>query len=142
MITALIDLMGTFYQAGNPAQMAVIARSMLTTIPGDLVALQFLGLALYQLGQTEAALRIFRRVAEKAEAGLQTDLATTVEAAAVTNYREATRPASGLADAWHRIGALLSKYDFHNAAERAYEASRCARGRAMVPPLRLAAPQE
>lgn len=139
MITALIDLLGTFYQAGNPGQMAVIARSMLATIPGDLVALQFLGLALYQLGQTDAAHRIFRKVAEKTEAEGRPDLPTTIEAAAVTNYREATRPASGLADAWHRIGGILSKYGFHKAAERAFQAARKARGR-VAPPLRLTAP--
>lgn len=140
MITALIDLMGTFYQAGNPGQMAVIARSMLATIPGDLVALQFLGLALYQLGQTEAAHRIFRRVAEKAEAQAQADSPTTVESATATNYREATRPASGLADAWYVIGAILSRYGFRKAAERAFQASRAARGRATLP-LLVAPPQ-
>jgi Flp pilus assembly protein TadD len=140
VITALIDLMGSFYQAGNPGQMAVIARSMLATIPGDLVALQFLGLALYQLGQTEAALRIFRKVAEKAEAEAQPKLPTTLESAAVTNYREATGPASGLAEAWHRIGVILAKFGFHAAAERAFQAARQARGRAPTP-LRLVTPQ-
>jgi tetratricopeptide (TPR) repeat protein len=140
VITALIDLMGTFYQAGNPGQMAVIARSMLATIPGDLVALQFLGLALYQLGQTEAAHRIFRRVAERAEAEAQADSPTGVEPAAVTNYREATGPASGLAEAWYLIGAILSRYGFRKAAERAFLASRVARGRGALP--RLAAPPQ
>jgi tetratricopeptide (TPR) repeat protein len=141
VITALIDLMGTFYQAGNPGQMAVIARSMLTTIPGDLVALQFLGLALYQLGQTEAAHRIFRRVAERTEAEAQAELPTTIESAAVTNYREATRPASGLAEAWYVISAILSRYGFHKAAERAFQASRIARGPAALPRILPAAPR-
>jgi hypothetical protein len=135
MITALIDLLGTFYQAGNPGQMAVIARSMLATIPGDLVALQFLGLALYQLGQTEAAHRIFRKVAEKSEMPPQPDLPTTLESAATTNYREATQPGSGLAEAWHRIGSIMSKFGFHNAAEQAFQASRTARGRMPTPVL-------
>jgi hypothetical protein len=131
MITALIDLMGSFYQAGNLGQMAVIARSMLATIPGDVVALQFLGLALYQLGQVEAAQHLFRSVAEKT--GVEPDsLETTMESASVANYREATQPASGLADAWDRIGTLLSKFGFPKAAERAFQAARSAGGRGTV----------
>ena len=131
MITALIDLLGTFYQAGNPGQMAVIARSMLETIPGDLVALQFLGLALYQLGQTEAAHRVFREVAETGEVEARDDRPTTLESAAATNYREATLPASGLADAWDRIGLILSRFGFHAAADRAFQSSRASRGRSL-----------
>ncbi len=46
MITALIDLMGACHQAGNLSQMEAIARSILAAIPEDMVALQFLGLAL------------------------------------------------------------------------------------------------
>lgn len=135
MITALIDLMGGFYQAGNPGQMAVIARSMLATIPNDLVAMQFLGLALYQLGRIDAAHRIFRKVADRFDAEPQSKLPTTLEAAAVTNYREATHPASGLADAWYRIGSILARFGFHAAAERAFQASRMARGRMLPPPV-------
>ncbi len=127
MIPALIDLLGTFYQAGNPAQMAVIARSMLATIPDDLVALQFLGLALYQLGRTDAAHRVFRTAAEKFEVEPRGNRPTTLELAAVTNYREATRPSAGLAEAWHRIGLILSRYGFHGAAERAFHAWRSAK---------------
>jgi tetratricopeptide (TPR) repeat protein len=122
MIPALIDLLGSFYQAGNPGQMAVIARSMLATIPGDLVALQFLGLALYQLGRTDAAHRVFRTVADKFEVEATSELATTLELAAVTNYRQATQPGSGLAEGWHRIALILSRYGFHSAAERAFQA--------------------
>jgi tetratricopeptide (TPR) repeat protein len=134
MITALIDLLGTFYQAGNPGQMAVIARSMLATIPDDLVALQFLGLALYQLGRIDAAHRVFRRVADRFDSDPQSGLSTTLESAAVTNYREATQPASGLAEAWYRIGSILSRFGFHNAAEQAFRAWRTARGRMSLPP--------
>ena len=59
MITALIDLMGACFQAGNPGQMATVARSILASIPGDVVALHFLGFAFYQMGHTEAARRVF-----------------------------------------------------------------------------------
>jgi hypothetical protein len=133
MITALIDLLATFYQAGNPGQMAVIARAMLATIPEDIVALQFLGLALYQLGRTEAAHRIFRKVAEKLDREPTAGRLTTLEPAAETNYREATQPAAGLGEAWQRIGLILWKYGFHKPAERAFEAARSSRPHATVP---------
>jgi hypothetical protein len=124
MITALIDLLGTYYQAGNPGQMAVIARSMLATIPGDLVAMQFLGLALYQLGRHDAARRVFGLVARAFERSSTPRLPTTLEMASVTNYREATRPETGLTDAWHRIGHICREYGFAAAAEQAFGASR------------------
>jgi hypothetical protein len=127
MIPALIDLLGTFYQAGNPGQMAVIARSMLATMPGDLVAMQFLGLALYQLGRADAALRVFHKVAEAFEFERRVQPPTTLELATVTNYREATHPNAGLADAWHRIGQILTGYGFRIAAAQAFRAWRTAR---------------
>ncbi len=46
MILALVDYLGAFYQASNLGQVEAIARTMLAAISDDLVALQFLGLAL------------------------------------------------------------------------------------------------
>lgn len=132
MITAFIDLLSDFYAAGNPGQMAVIARSMLETIPDDVVALQFLGLALYQLGRTEAARRVFRKVAEQFDREPRQKLPTTLEPASVTNYRVATEPASGLADAWQRIALLLARFGFARASERAGRASLAARGKMLT----------
>ena len=131
MIPALIDLLGTYYQAGNPGQMAVIARSMLATIPGDLVALQFLGLALYQLGRRDAAHRVFSKVAHAFEPATKQPLVTTLELATAINYREATHPGAGLAEAWQRIGQILHGYGFRSAAERAFHACRRARPAAL-----------
>ena len=127
MITALIDLMATFYQSGNPGQMAVIARAMLATIPDDIVALQFLGLAIYQLGRTEAARRVFRRVADRLDRHTPYGPVTTLEPAMATNYREATQPASRLGNAWYTIGAILTKFGFQPAAERAFQAAQNSR---------------
>jgi hypothetical protein len=107
--------------------MAVIARSMLATIPGDLVAMQFLGLALYQLGRIDAAHKVFIKVAHALDFEPKPMPPTTLELAAVTNYREATHPNSGLADAWRRIGQILAGYGFRSAAEHAFRACRCAR---------------
>ena len=137
MIQALIDLLGTYYQAGNPGQMAVIARSMLATIPGDLVALQFLGLALYQLGRRDAAHRVFSKVASSFEPVAQKPSMTTLELATATNYREATHPGAGLAEAWDRIGQILHGYGFRAAAERAFHA--CRRSRPLAAPTTAAA---
>jgi hypothetical protein len=128
MITALIDLMGAYYQAGNLPQMAVIARSILAAIPNDLVALQFLGLALYQMGRIDAARRVFSAVCVRMDKPQPNDLVTTGESAAATIYREARAPASGLGDAWQQIAHAMRSLGFRNAATRAYETSLAARG--------------
>jgi hypothetical protein len=102
MITALLDLMCACFQAGNPGQMATIARSILASIPEDIVALHFLGLALYQMGHRGRAARVRQACARPAKA--QGDGATTGEAAATT-LREARTSAAGLGEAWqHRPG--------------------------------------
>lgn len=128
MIPALIDLMGACYQAGNPNQMAVIARSILTSIPEDVVALQFLGLALYQMGRIEAARQAFSRVRARPNMRRKFDHATTEEKAATTLYRVASAPASGLGDAWQHIALAMRRLGFRSAAARAYQTSLVARG--------------
>ncbi|HZV55229.1 MAG TPA: hypothetical protein VFF82_09835 [Rhodocyclaceae bacterium] len=128
MITALIDLMGAYYQAGNLPQMAVIARSILASIPEDVVALQFLGLALYQMGRIEAARHVFKRVCTKSNAVLTNDLVTTGESAATTILRLAKAPASGLSEAWQHIAHAMHSLGFGNAATQAYETSLAAKG--------------
>lgn len=129
MITALIDLMGSYHQAGNLVQMAAIARSLLASVPNDVVALQFLGLAWYQMGRQESAREVFSRVAARLEGVPSPDRwPTTGELAEATVYREATRPASGLGEAWQRIAQALLSFGFRRAAARAYRASRTARG--------------
>ena len=128
MITALVDLMGTYYQAGNLSQMGVIARSILAAIPGDVVALQFLGLALYRMGHIEAARRVFSRLYVKADEAKPADLVTTGELASTTILRLARSPAAGLGEAWLSIAHVLTKLGFRSAATQAYEASLTARG--------------
>jgi tetratricopeptide (TPR) repeat protein len=128
MITALIDLMGIYYQSGNLNQMGVIARSILAAIPGDVVALQFLGLALYRMGDIEAARRVFSKLYTKADEAKSEVLVTTGELASATMLRLARSPASGLGDAWQSIAHALTKLGFKSAATQAYEASVAARG--------------
>lgn len=128
MITALIDLMATYYQAGNLNQMTVIARSLLSSIPNDVVAMQFLGLALYQMGRIEAARRVFAKVCALMERSPAGDLPTTGETAASTVYRQARAPASGLGEAWRQIARAMRSLGFREAAARAYGMSLAAQG--------------
>ncbi|HEY6897428.1 MAG TPA: bacterial transcriptional activator domain-containing protein [Rhodocyclaceae bacterium] len=132
MITALIDLLGAYYQAGDFAQVATVARGMLSAIPGDLVALQFLGLAYYRSGRIDDARQVFRQVAQQLD---QTDPGPVVgssELASDISYREATRPGSGLADGWYRIGKLLKGWRFTKPAALAFRAAMAARGTSPV----------
>jgi tetratricopeptide (TPR) repeat protein len=130
MITALIDLMGAYYQAGNLPQVAVMARSILVSIPNDLVALHFLGLALYQMGRIDAARGIFARAAMIVRAP-QSDPLASGEMAAATIYRQARAPASGLGEAWQQIAHAMRSLGFRDAAARAYEMSVAAKGIAL-----------
>lgn len=128
MITALIDLMGSYYEAGNLPQVAVMARSILAAIPNELVALHFLGLALYQMGRIESARRVFARASVILTHGRRHEPATTGEIAAATIYREARAPASKLSDAWQQIAQAMRALGFRSAARHAYRMSLSAKG--------------
>lgn len=132
MITALIDLLGAYYQAGNFAQVATVARSMLSAIPGDLVALQFLGLAYYRSGRIDDARQVFQQVAQQLDQGEPGQIAGSSELASDITYREATRPGSGLADGWYRIGKLLKGWRLTKPATLAFRAAMAARGGARL----------
>ena len=128
MITALVDLLALYYQAGNLEQMEAIARSMLAAMPNDIVALQFLGLTLYLTGRSDDAYRAFKRVAAShGEPSLMT-FPAICEQAATVSYREATRADSGLADGWERIARILARFGFHKPAANALKAALAARG--------------
>ncbi|MBI5784291.1 MAG: hypothetical protein HZA64_02445 [Rhodocyclales bacterium] len=147
MITALLDLMCTCFQAGNPSQMATIARSILAAIPRDIVALHFLGLALYQMGHTEAARRAFSQACARPKRRRKSDGATTGEEAATTMLREASTPAAGLGEAWQHIALAMRELGFRHAAKRAFRKSLAARrlvlqvGTASIPVAGRAYPQ-
>jgi Flp pilus assembly protein TadD len=129
MITALLDLMSACLQDGNPAQMATLAKAILVSIPDDIVALHFLGLALYQMGRMEAARRVFSRACARPQRRRRTDKwSTTGEKAATTLMREASTPAAGLGQAWRQIAHALQDLGFRRQARRAYGASLAARG--------------
>jgi tetratricopeptide (TPR) repeat protein len=128
MISALIEHLAAFYQSGNLTQVEVIARSMLTAIPEDLVALQFLGLALYQMGRLDDARHAFKRVAVRQDRPQECNGLTVCEPAHCATFREATRAHSGLADGWYRIALALKHFGFHMPARRALAAALASSG--------------
>lgn len=127
MIYALIDLLSTFYQAGNLEQIEAISRSMLSATPDDLVALQFLGLAMYQTGRIDDAYAAFKRVAARTSESANFANTTTCESTATVSYREAIRPGSGLADGWQKIAQIMTIFGFRKSATSAYAAAITAR---------------
>jgi hypothetical protein len=129
MITALLDLTAVYFQSGNPAQMATICRAILASIPNDIVALHFLGLALYQMGRLDAARRVFSQACAVPMRRRKTDRwKTTGEMAATTLLREASTPAAGLGQVWRHVARAMRDLGFRSHASRAYEASLAARG--------------
>jgi len=131
MIHSFLELLGTFYQAGNLGQMEMVARGMLQTIPGDVVALQFLGLALHEMGRTRDAYAIFRKAAAGGRAGAaQAAAGAAIEPASAALYRAATRPGSRLAEGWSRISQVVAHYGFKDLAGRAMRAAQRTRAAA------------
>jgi tetratricopeptide (TPR) repeat protein len=128
MISTLLDMLGAYYQAGNLEQMEAIARTLLSAIPDDVVALQFLALALHQRGRIRDAYAFLRQAVERQEnpAAETSRYPTTGEPAAVACYREATRFGSRLAGGWYQISRLLAHYGFKEQAERAFRSARAA----------------
>ncbi|TRZ55407.1 MAG: tetratricopeptide repeat protein [Rhodocyclaceae bacterium] len=128
MISLLVEYLSIFYQTGDTAQLAVIARSLLAAIPDDLVALQFLGMALYQMGRIDDAYRVFKQVATKQDPDVVPGGSSDCQSASVISYREATEVHPGLADGWHQIAEILNKFGFQPQADRAYQAAAASRG--------------
>lgn len=124
MISALLEMLGGYYQAGNLDQVEAVARCMLNAIPDDLVALQFLALALHQRGRIKDAYAVLRRVAQKSRATPR--YPSTGEQASAACYREATRFGSQLAGGWYQIARLLSHYGFKEQAARALKSAQAA----------------
>lgn len=125
MINSFLELLGLFYQTGNLGQMEAVARSLLHTIPGDLVALQFLGLALHKMGRTRDAYAIFSKAAAVRWSGAWlADRSGAIESASAALYRAATRPGSRLATAWPQVAQVVAQYGFRDLAGRAMRAAR------------------
>lgn len=128
MISTLIGSLAMFFQAGDLAQVEIVARSILSSIPEDLVALQFLGLALYQMGRTREAQEVFAKVPASLEQHEQWNGSGICRPAEAETFRVATQANSGLTEGWNRIAHLLTMFGFPKPASRALAAASAARG--------------
>ncbi|MFY9328543.1 MAG: hypothetical protein WAO76_11075 [Georgfuchsia sp.] len=127
MISALIEFLAAYYQQGNVTGVMMVARNILDVIPDDIVAIQFLALALLQLGRREAAISLFHKAAGILNRKPHDTKTSVCELASSASYREATRPDTGLGEGWHRLEIVLHEFGFRSLAESARYASRQAR---------------
>ena len=113
MIAALVDLLGIFYANNDLPNFEVIARSIQTAIPNDLVSLQFLGLVYYRTGRIDEAVSVFERVIRWRNSGAAVQGGETnadisdSDRSSTACMRESTKPDSFLAKAWYDLGAVL-----------------------------------
>jgi thioredoxin-like negative regulator of GroEL len=128
MISTLVQSLALFFQSGDLVQVEVIARSILSSIPEDLVALQFLGLALYQMGRTDEARDVFAKVPASLEQHENWTGTGVCKPAEAETFRVATQAHSGLTEGWKRIALLLTMFGFQKQAVRASEAAYASQG--------------
>jgi hypothetical protein len=129
VITALVGCLAMFCQAGDMRQLELVARNMLAAIPDDIVALQFLGLALYGMGRIDDSYRAFKRVAAQQDRP-EAAAGGVCETAAAAILRTATQAHSGLAEGWYRIAILMADFGLHKPARRALSSALAAHGSA------------
>lgn len=122
MISALVELLGSFYQSGDFNMAEAIARSLLAAIPEDTVATLFLGLVCYRTGRLPEALRFFSRAERRPD---ESDVPGGPAAAECLN--EATRPGSSLAHGWYELGLVLARHRRYRQAANALAAAVAAR---------------
>ncbi len=122
MINALFDLLGMFYQDGNLAQAEWMARSILQTIPDDVVSLQLLGLVYYRTERRDQAERAFN--AAEGNAPVHTD--DNLQASAQC-LEAASGHGSTLAGAWYDLGLVLFRLRRYPQAISALQAAVTAR---------------
>ena len=121
MISALVELLGSFYQSGDLNMAEAIARSLLAAIPEDTVATLFLGLVCYRTGRLPEALRFFSRAERRPD---ESDVpAVPGGPAAAECLNEATRPGSSLAHGWYDLGLVLARHGRYRQAAKALAAA-------------------
>lgn len=115
MISAMMELLNTYYLSGNITQLEMITRTIRSVIPDDVIAIQILGLAYLNRGRVSDALSLFREADRKNYAVPEIKSATDragepqTELATSALYREATRKHSGFGKLWYDLGAALIK---------------------------------
>ena len=125
MISALIEFLAAYYQQDDVTGIIGITRNILNVIPDDLVALQFMALALLQIGRKKAAISLFYKASGLTDIAMRAHepIFSVCVPASCISYREATRPDSGLGEGWRNLGIVLDELGFHRLAERARAAA-------------------
>ncbi|SBT05430.1 hypothetical protein ACCAA_210018 [Candidatus Accumulibacter aalborgensis] len=127
MIDALFDLFGTFYQRGELRRAESIARSILHTIPDDIVSLQLLGLVYCLTGRRSEAIQAFDSAdgpAHDSSTAFGVDRSLQASAQCL---RAASGQGSSLAGAWYDLGFLLLRLGRYRQAMNALQAAVSAR---------------
>ena len=111
MISALVNLLGSFYENKDYAGVERIANRIHVSIPGDQVSLQFLGLVYYQTGRIVDAMKVFERVQCKqvVDCTAAPDNEEALDSAVTEVSREAGRRVPYLAQAWRDLGNALTR---------------------------------
>lgn len=117
MIGAMIDFLAMRFQQGDADGVLSASQAILNAIPDDLVALQFMALALLWLGHRERALALLRKAAMAALQLSDAAVPRTCERAAAVTLREARRPE--LATGWRQIAQVTEAHGLHELARRA-----------------------
>ena len=115
MLRTLFELFSNYYSHDNFGGGEVVVRSILAAVPGDVAALQFLGLVYFRVGRTTEAIKAFDEGAPTAgpTAGFASEptedfLSANGYTAAAACHLEATRRSSNLAPAWFDLGLTLT----------------------------------
>jgi tetratricopeptide (TPR) repeat protein len=133
MLHTLFRLVGVHYSCGDFGAVETTARTILATVPNDLAAQQFLGLAYYRTGRKAEAMRILDAhppqypCAARFEAVRDVDfLSRNGYSAAAACHVEATQRSRDLALAWYDVGRILSDLGRPEPALRAFQAALAA----------------
>lgn len=129
MIRTLLELLGNFYASNDLTNFEAIARNIHSAVPGDLVSLQFLGLAYYRTGRIADAIRIFDKAThrKKSARAHQTEnpaIEQPVKEHAVTH---SCLESPDLAQVWFDLGTALQELGKHGQAIAAFQTAIASR---------------
>jgi tetratricopeptide (TPR) repeat protein len=130
VIGAMFDILGHFYNVGDFARMAIIARNTLASVPDDVVSMQFLGLAYLRTGNEQSAVSLFHRAADVMQEQLvrrrhgSSSFEPRGEFSAATRcLAEAAQPNPVLADIWKDVGLKWHELGYPEQASSALTAA-------------------
>lgn len=120
MIRTLVDLLGTFYASNDLSNFEVIARSIYSSVPGETVSLQFLGLAYQRTGRINDAINLFNKAVRQPKP--LAPLIPEIQNINVdTSFAEATKNNSNLAQVLYDLGTALQNTGNNEEAIRAFQ---------------------